>query len=290
MAPSKNDPLDVPEASISSQPKNIEKKEINQLPIIAWKGPVQVLESRDEMQRAVRTILTESSNSSPSILGFDTETRPSFVKGEWFPPALVQIATVDTVYLFRIAKLEGNDKLSPLIPLFESPLLFKVGVSIAHDVRELLKIQHFCPRAFQEITRMSRQLNYVPQGLRGLAALLLHGRISKAKQMTNWEKQHLTFPEITYAATDAWIGRELYTIVSRQQEEQQLPTLPEIVIQARNTNQKKKGKRPKRNQPSKHQRQQQTKSESAKGTHPSSSPPETQQRKRSKEAKITSIT
>ena len=274
MAPSKNDPLDVPEASIS-QPKNIEKKEINQLPIIAWKGPVQVLESRDEMQRAVRTILTESSNSSPSILGFDTETRPSFVKGEWFPPALVQIATVDTVYLFRIAKLEGNDKLCPLIPLFESPLLFKVGVSIAHDVRELLKIQHFSPRAFREITHMTRQLNYVPQGLRGLAALLLHGRISKAKQMTNWEKHHLTFPEITYAATDAWIGRELYTIVRRQQEEQQLPTLPEIVIQAWNTNQKKMGKRPKRNQPSKHQRQHQTKSETAKGTHPSSSPPET---------------
>lgn len=88
------------------------------------------------MQRAVRTILThiltESTDCSPSILGFDTETCPSFVKGAWFPATLVQIATVDTVYLFRICKLRGSDKLSPIIPLPESCAL-KVGVSIAHD-------------------------------------------------------------------------------------------------------------------------------------------------------------
>lgn len=231
MAPSKNGPNDAilapPQASIS-QPKNIAKEDINKLPIIAWKGPVKVLETRDEMRSAVRTILTESNNSSPSMVGFDTETRPSFVKGEWFPTALVQIAAVNTVYLFRICKLQ-NDKLAPLIPLLESPVVFKVGVSIVPDVRELLKIQHFVPKAFQEITRITRQLDYVPQGLRGLAALLLHGRISKGKQMTNWEKHTLTFPEVTYAATDAWIGRQLYTVVSRQQQEQQLPTLPEMI-------------------------------------------------------------
>jgi hypothetical protein len=88
-----------------SQPKNVPKEEINKLPIVAWKGPVQVLETRDEMQRAIRTILTESTDCSPSTLSFDTETCPSFVKGEWFPATLVHIATVNTAYLFRICKL-----------------------------------------------------------------------------------------------------------------------------------------------------------------------------------------
>jgi hypothetical protein len=109
----------------------------------------------------------------------------------------------------------------------------KVGVSIAHDLHELLNIQHFVPRAFHEITLITRQLAHVPRRTSGtggtLAQAIQMAESTRQKKMTNWEKHHLTFPERRYAATDAWIALELFTVVSkcRKRQEQNVPTLPE---------------------------------------------------------------
>ena len=181
--------------------RKISKAEINELPLIAWEGEIQILESAEEMEAAASILANESH------LGFDTETRPSFKKGDYYPPALIQLATKHCVYLFRISETETFD---PLLPILESPHILKTGVAIKDDVKELRAMEDFTPNGFVEIADITVKLGYENRGLRALAGLLLQGRISKAAQVTNWARPKLDNKQVRYAATDAWISREIY--------------------------------------------------------------------------------
>ena len=181
--------------------RKISKAEINELPLIAWEGEIQILESAEEMEAAASILANESH------LGFDTETRPSFKKGDYYPPALIQLATEHCVYLFRISETETFD---PLLPILESPDILKTGVAIKDDVKELRAIEDFTPNGFVEIADITVKLGYENRGLRALAGLLMQGRISKAAQVTNWARPKLDNKQVRYAATDAWISREIY--------------------------------------------------------------------------------
>ena len=181
--------------------RKISKAEINELPLIAWEGEIQILESVEDMEAAAATLANESH------LGFDTETRPSFKKGDYYPPALIQLATEHCVYLFRISETETFD---PLLPILESPHILKTGVAIKDDVKELRAMEDFTPNGFVEIADITVKLGYENRGLRALAGLLLQGRISKAAQVTNWARPKLDNKQVRYAATDAWISREIY--------------------------------------------------------------------------------
>lgn len=189
--------------------RKISKAEINELPLLEWKGPINLLETAEEMELAVQTILNEP------ILGFDTETRPSFKRGEYHPPALIQLATTESVFLFRISKIKC---LRPLIPILESPEIIKCGVGIRDDVRELCKFEEFNAHGFLEVGELTVKLGYENRGLRALAALLLNGRISKAAQVSNWAREQLDSKQIKYAATDAWISREIYLRAIQEKE------------------------------------------------------------------------
>ena len=181
--------------------RKISKAEINDLPLIAWEGKIQILESIEKMEAVAATLANESH------LGFDTETRPSFKKGDYYPPALIQLATKHCVYLFRISETETFD---PLLPILESPHILKTGVAIKDDVKELRAMEDFTPNGFIEIADITVRLGYENRGLRALAGLLLQGRISKAAQVTNWARPKLDNKQVRYAATDAWISREIY--------------------------------------------------------------------------------
>jgi ribonuclease D len=200
---------DTPDTKDQTQLKKISKAEINNLPMIAWEGPIQILNTLEEMELAAETLLQETH------LGFDTETRPTFKKGDYYPPSLVQFATADCVYLFRICNI---DTLDPLIRIFESDNILKTGVAIKDDVKELLAVVPFEPDGFFEITKLTTELGFENKGLRPLAGLLLHGRISKGAQVSNWAKAELDEKQIRYAATDAWISRELFIKAKAFQE------------------------------------------------------------------------
>lgn len=187
--------------SLPVEKRRISKAEINELPLIAWEGEIQILESVEEMEAAAAILVNESH------LGFDTETRPSFKKGDYYPPALIQLATEHCVYLFRISETGTFD---PLLPILESPDILKTGVAIKDDVKELRAIEDFTPNGFVEIADITVKLGYENRGLRALAGLLLQGRISKAAQVTNWARPKLDNKQVRYAATDAWISREIY--------------------------------------------------------------------------------
>ncbi len=195
--------------STSVEKRKITKAEINELPLIAWEGDIQILETIEAMEAAVAELVKETH------LGFDTETRPTFKKGEYYPPALIQLATEQCVYLFRISKTES---LAPLLPILESPDILKTGVAIKDDVKELRAMEDFQPDGFVEVADITVKLGYENRGLRALAGLLLHGRISKAAQVSNWARPELDAKQIRYAATDAWISREIYRIAIAERD------------------------------------------------------------------------
>lgn len=188
-------------APTKPEPRRISKAEINELPMISWEGRIEILNTIEEMTAAVEKLKHET------VLGFDTETRPTFKKGDYYPPALIQLGTPDCVYLFRISMTKT---LAPLLPILESPSILKTGVAIKDDVKELRKMEDFQPGGFVEIADITLKLGYENRGLRALAGLLMEGRISKAAQVSNWARPELEKKQIRYAATDAWISRELY--------------------------------------------------------------------------------
>ena len=181
--------------------RKISKAEINELPLINWEGRIEILTTIEEMSAAVEKLKYET------VLGFDTETRPTFKKGDYYPPALIQLGTRDCVYLFRI---NITKTLAPLLPILESSTILKTGVAIKDDVKELRKMEDFQAGGFVEIADITLKLGYENRGLRALAGLLMQGRISKAAQVSNWARPELDRKQIRYAATDAWISRELY--------------------------------------------------------------------------------
>lgn len=141
------------------------------------------------------------------VLGFDTESRPSFRKGENYLPSVVQFATGTDAYIVQLESVGG---LQGILPLLEDPSLLKVGVALRDDVKRLQALTPFKPAGFTDVSEMTQALGIENTGLRSLAALFLHVRISKSAQVTNWARNSLTAKQIYYAATDAWISHQLY--------------------------------------------------------------------------------
>jgi len=183
------------------QPRKLSKEEINALPIGKWEGPVRLIRTQDQAREAAHALASES------IIGFDTETRPAYRKGESHPPALLQLAGESEVYIFQLAQtgLPG-----PLRKILSDPEIIKAGVSLAYDLCELKKLTPFRPAGFVELASLARKAGIPHHGLRGLAASLLGFRLAKGAQTSNWARTELTPAQISYAATDAWAGRELY--------------------------------------------------------------------------------
>lgn len=185
----------------------LSKEEINELPMLAYEGEVLLVETEGELNRALGRLRGET------LLGFDTESRPSFKKGKVYPTSLIQLAGSDVVALIRLNQAPFTETLAALLA---DPGVIKAGVAIREDMRSLQKLHGFTPRGLADLAEMAKKNGIKAQGLRTLAAHLMGGRISKAAQCSNWAKKTLTPQQIRYAATDAWIGRELYLRMREQ--------------------------------------------------------------------------
>lgn len=181
--------------------ERMSKEEINTFPLQKWEGPIRVIQTREELDDVVNKL------NRQNCLGFDTETRPAFHKGQHFLPSLLQLANDEEVYLFQLKKI---GLMKPLLAILSDPDVAKVGVSLDYDLKELQKISPFQPAGFIDIGKMARKMGIKNHGLRGLAAVLLGIRLSKTAQRSNWSRNTLTSAQIHYAATDAWVGREIY--------------------------------------------------------------------------------
>ena len=181
------------------------KEEIAKCPLKRYEGPVHVVRTKEELARAVRQLKKEA------LLGFDTETRPAFKKGQHYPPAILQLAGEHGVYIFQL-KHVGLPK--SLRAILTDPKIIKAGVSLDYDLCELAKLTPFEPAGFVDLGKAAKETGLKNHGLRGLVAVLMGFRIPKSTRTSNWSKDPLTRAQITYAATDAWVGRELYKKLS----------------------------------------------------------------------------
>lgn len=179
----------------------LEKEFINALPALAFTGRIVEVTDRETADNVVEHLLSQK------ILGFDTESRPSFRKGISYPVSLVQLATEDTAWLFRI-RFTGLTR--GLLKLFCNEHVKKLGIGVHDDIARLKDLQDFKPAGFVDLSDIARDKGIIQVGARPLTARYLHHRLVKSSQRSNWAAEQLTNKQRNYAATDAWVCLKLY--------------------------------------------------------------------------------
>lgn len=177
------------------------REEINALPLRCYEGEVHLIRTMEQWLEALPALRKDG------ILGFDTETRPTFRKGKLNAPALIQLATADSVYLVQLGSLPFDDNIASLLA---DPSIIKVGVAIKEDMQALARIHPFEAAGLVDLGQLAHKYDLPSRGLRTLAASLFGWRISKGSQCSNWSAPKLSPRQVAYAATDAWIGRMIY--------------------------------------------------------------------------------
>lgn len=179
----------------------ISREDMLNLPVRRYEGEIVLVATPGDLARAHKDLLHEK------VVGFDTETRPAFRKGESYPPCLVQLGTAHAVYLFQLRETF----VFPLIAeVMAAAHIVKAGVSVADDLRGLKTVFPFVEHNVIDLGRAARHCGMKQTGVRNLAGMLLGFRITKGNKTSNWAAHTLTPAQINYAATDAWACRELY--------------------------------------------------------------------------------
>ena len=182
-------------------PKFITREALNDLPVQRYEGPIHFVDTPALLHAARLDILGERA------LGFDTETRPAFSKGESYLPSIVQVATANGVHIFPLRYTDTHDLLGEMLA---AQNIAKIGVALAYDLRTLKQVLPFQERHIVDLGIIAKRHRYEQTGVRNLAGLLMGYRIPKGAKTTNWSAPNLTPAQIAYAATDAWVCRELY--------------------------------------------------------------------------------
>jgi ribonuclease D len=185
---------------------NISNEEVNALPLGAFEGKVSVITDRSDLGAALKVI------KSHPVVGFDTETKPVFVKGQRHLVALMQVSVPTEVFLVRI---KTTGLVEELVALLENKNILKAGVGIRDDIKALQHLTKFTPAGFVELAELSRQAGLEVESVKKLTALLLGFRISKGAQTSNWEAENLDARQVSYAATDAWVCLQIYDVLTR---------------------------------------------------------------------------
>ena len=184
-----------------------DKEKLNDLPRACFDGRIYIIQSEAEAARAVDYLLHQP------ILGFDTETRPSFRKGQLHTVALLQVASHDACFLFRLNLMQGLP--GPVVTLLQDTHVTKVGLSLHDDFLSLHHRGPFRPGTFIELQTEAKQLGIQDMSLQKIYANLFGERISKGQQLSNWEADVLTEAQQRYAATDAWACIRIHEEITR---------------------------------------------------------------------------
>lgn len=175
-------------------------------PLIQFKGKIHLITNDAELEQVSELL------GATKELGFDTETRASFRKGEVYKVALLQLATNNDAFLIR---LHGIKNFGSIKAVLENPEVLKAGVAIRDDLKNLQKLFKFNPQNFIELQDLAKKKGLKNFGLKGMTEEVLQSRLSKAAKITNWEVARLTDQQILYAATDAWIGLVLLQALNK---------------------------------------------------------------------------
>ncbi len=180
----------------------ITKEEINTLPLATFKGEVKIVTESTKVEKVVKEL------SRHEIVGFDTETRPSFHKGQRYNVSLLQLATPKKVFLIRLNQTGITDE---LVTFLENDEILKAGIGVRDDIKALQQLKRFKANGFVELSSIAKNKGLQVESVKKLAGLLLGYRISKSAQTSNWDAETYTEKQISYAATDAWVCLQLYS-------------------------------------------------------------------------------
>lgn len=145
--------------------------------------------------------------ASHKVIGFDTETRPSFKAGVTNRVALLQLSTPTRCYLIRLCKMKLHNA---ILRILSNPDILKIGADVAGDLRSLHVLRNFNERGFVDLQHISSEWGIEEKSLRKMSAIVLGERVSKAQRLSNWEASVLTPQQMIYAATDAWVCIKIY--------------------------------------------------------------------------------
>jgi ribonuclease D len=182
-------------------PETLSKEDLREFPLLAFEGTIHIIETEEACDEAISEL------KKHAVIGFDTEKKPTFKKGDYNPTAMVQFATLEDAYLFRMNKM-GYPK--SLFNFMSDASTLKLGISIDDDLKDLQKVRKYHPKGFTDMNDVAKELGSKHIGVKKLAAIFLEHRISKNQQTSNWENDELSEPQMKYAATDAWICLAIY--------------------------------------------------------------------------------
>lgn len=183
------------------QTHHISKDLLQWMPVVAFEGDVVVVDKGEQVAEAIAYLSTQR------VVGVDTEARPSFQRGIHYPTALVQIASHERCYLFRLTHIGMPQELADF---FANADICKVGLALKDDINGLRRRRNFTPANCVDIQKMVAQYGLFDLGLQKLFAICFGKKISKSQQLTNWENTHLTPEQARYASTDAWATLLIY--------------------------------------------------------------------------------
>lgn len=180
---------------------SISKEQLASLPAETFGGEITVVDSREGLDLIIPVL------ENAPILGFDTETKPNFKKGQVNKIALLQLSTPETSFLIRISHIGLPDNLKRVL---ENPEIFKVGLSIKDDFHGLAKICEIHPDGFLDLQDYVKEFKFTDCSLTKIHAIIFGKRISKGQQLSNWEAPTLTRKQQEYAALDALACINIY--------------------------------------------------------------------------------
>lgn len=179
----------------------ITNEELAALGTAQYDGRIVVVDSEHKIEAACSHL------AQHRIIGFDTETRPSFKAGVTNRVSLLQLYVPGCCYLFRLCRVKLDRQ---IIKLLENGDILKIGAAVHGDIDALHKLRHFREAGFVDLQTIAPQWGIEDKSLRKLSAIVLGRKISKAQRLSNWEAALLTPQQQTYAATDAWVCSEIY--------------------------------------------------------------------------------
>ena len=179
----------------------ISKEALAALPPAEYEGKIRIIDRPGQVAEAIKEL------RKTDLIGFDTETRPSFRKGQSYKVALIQLSSPDSSYLFR-TNIIGYPE--AVFKLLEDPSITKVGVSVHDDFHNLNKIKPFNPQSFIDLQTYVKDFRIADNSLSRLYGILFGKRICKSQRLTNWEAEELTDAQAAYAALDAHSCVEIY--------------------------------------------------------------------------------
>ena len=196
-------------------------QEIEKLEYASFPGKIYVIDSVGaEFNRAIAYL------RSPNIIGFDTETRPTFTPSQpRYGVALLQLSGPDKAFLFRVNKIGMHRRLCNLLA---SSKILKVGAAIHDDIKGLQRLRAYQPDGFADLQKIVCEWGIRDKSVKKMAAIILGIRISKTQQLSNWEAEKLSDSQCMYAATDAWVCREMYLKLMRSERNPLPPAEPAV--------------------------------------------------------------